>query len=190
MSRSFGGASRLARPCPGGSNRWTAGQPFSVVVDYAHTDDALRNLLEAARRLLDRQREPGRIVTVFGCGGDRDRTKRPAMGEIAARLSDLVIVTSDNPRGEDPRNIIDDILAGLKRVDASFQVEPDRAKAIRQALLEAREGDIVLLAGKGHETYQVIGAKAVPFDDREVARRVLRELGYALNDGPGKAANG
>ena len=175
---------------PGRFEPVDAGQPFSVVVDYAHTDDALRNLLEAARRLLDRQREPGRIVTVFGCGGDRDRTKRPAMGEIAARLSDRVIVTSDNPRGEDPRNIIDDILAGLKRVDASFQVEPDRAKAIRQALLEAREGDIVLLAGKGHETYQVIGAKAVPFDDREVARRVLRELGYALNDGPGKAANG
>ena len=109
------------RTVPGRFEPVDAGQPFSVVVDYAHTDDALRNLLEAARLLLNGQRDPGRIVTVFGCGGDRDRTKRPAMGEIAARLSDLVIVTSDNPRGEDPRNIINDILVGLKRADASFQ---------------------------------------------------------------------
>ena len=178
------------RTVPGRFEPVDVGQPFSVLVDYAHTDDALRNLLEAAHELLQRQRQAGRIVTVFGCGGDRDRAKRPAMGEIAARLSDRVIVTSDNPRGEDPRNIINDILVGLKRVDASFQVEPDRAKAIRQALLEAREGDIVLLAGKGHETYQVIEAKAVPFDDREVARRVLRELGYGVNDDPRKAAEG
>ena len=179
---------QACRTVPGRFEPVDVGQPFSVVVDYAHTDDALRNLLQAANELLQRQRQQGRIVTVFGCGGDRDRTKRPAMGEIAARLSDLVIVTSDNPRSEDPQTIINDILVGLKRVDISFQIELDRAKAIRQALLEAREGDIVLLAGKGHETHQVIGAKALPFDDRKVARGVLNELGYGLE--PERAANG
>ncbi len=179
---------QACRTVPGRFEPVDVGQPFSVVVDYAHTDDALRNLLQAANELLQRQRQQGRIVTVFGCGGDRDRTKRPAMGEIAARLSDLVIVTSDNPRSEEPQNIVNDILAGLKRVDTSFQIELDRAKAIRQALLEAREGDMVLLAGKGHETHQVIGAKALPFDDRKVARGVLNELGYGLE--PGRAANG
>ena len=157
------------------------GQPFGVIVDYAHTDDALRNLIEAARSLRDQQKQPGRVLTLFGCGGDRDRTKRPAMGEIAARLSDLVILTSDNPRTEEPLNIINDIVVGLKRVDVEFELEPERAKAIRKALTEARAGDIVLLAGKGHETNQTIGRETVPFDDREVARQVLKDLGYGSN---------
>ena len=118
-------------------------------------------------------------MTVFGCGGDRDRTKRPLMGEIAGRWSDYVILTSDNPRSEDPLLIINDIRIGLQRVDARFETEPDREQAIRKILVEARRGDIVLIAGKGHETYQRIGETSIPFDDREVARRVLRELGYA-----------
>ena len=154
------------------------GQPFSVVVDYAHTDDALENLIRAARSLLEQGKKPGRVLTVFGCGGDRDRTKRPAMGEIAGRLSDLVILTSDNPRTEEPLNIMNDILVGLKRVDSSFLLEPDRAQAIPKALKEARNGDIVLLAGKGHETYQTVGQEKIRFDDRAVAREVLREMGY------------
>jgi len=154
------------------------GQPFTVVVDYAHTDDALENLIRAARSLLKQGEGPGRVLTVFGCGGDRDRTKRPAMGEIAGRLSDMVILTSDNPRGEDPLNIMNDILVGLKRVESSFLLEPDRRQAIAKALKEARKGDMVLLAGKGHETDQTAGQEKIPFDDRAVARQVLGELGY------------
>ncbi len=172
-------------PVPGRFETIDEGQPFSVIVDYAHTDDALKNLIEAARALLERGRKPGRIITLFGCGGDRDRTKRPAMGEIAARLSDLVILTSDNPRTEDPLNIMNDILVGLRRVDTPFVAEPDRSRAIRKALQEAEKGDMVLIAGKGHETYQVIGRVSNPFDDRQVAREVLRELGYAQGETAG-----
>lgn len=162
--------------CQGAPGRFETvreGQPFLVAVDYAHTPDALENLIRAARNLLP---EGGRILTLFGCGGDRDRAKRPLMGEAAGRLSDRVILTSDNPRGEDPLRILADATVGLQRVDADFVREPDRAKAIRQALAEARPGDIVLLAGKGHETVQKIGEQALPFDDREVAREVLREM--------------
>jgi UDP-N-acetylmuramoyl-L-alanyl-D-glutamate--2,6-diaminopimelate ligase len=115
---------------------------------------------------------------MFGCGGDRDRTKRPVMGEIAGRLSDHVILTSDNPRSENPLNIINDIRVGIERVTKRYEMEADRARAIHKALSEACEGDIVLLAGKGHETYQTIGGESLPFDDRQVARQVLRELGY------------
>lgn len=154
------------------------GQPFTVIVDYAHTDDALRNLLESAQALRRQSKTPRRILTVFGCGGDRDRTKRPAMGEIAGRLSNLVILTSDNPRSEDPLNIINDIRVGLGRVDSSYEVEPDRAQAIRFAVAQATGGDIVLIAGKGHETTQTIGGQVNSFDDREVARGVLKDLGY------------
>ena len=154
------------------------GQPFTVVVDYAHTGDALENLIRAARSLLKQGERPGRVLSVFGCGGDRDRTKRPAMGEIAGRLSDMVILTSDNPRSEDPLNIMNDILVGLKRVESSFLLEPDRGQAIAKALKEARKGDMILLAGKGHETYQTVGQEKIPFDDRAVARQVLGELGY------------
>ncbi len=167
------------RPVPGRFEPVDEGQRFLVIVDYAHTDDALENLIQSARQLLARSKRPGRILTVFGCGGDRDRTKRPLMGETAGRLSDYVILTSDNPRSEDPLLIINDIRIGLQRVDARFETEPDREQAIRKILVEARRGDIVLIAGKGHETYQRIGETSIPFDDREVARRVLQELGYA-----------
>jgi UDP-N-acetylmuramoyl-L-alanyl-D-glutamate--2,6-diaminopimelate ligase len=171
-------------PVPGRFEPVDEGQRFLVIVDYAHTDDALENLIHAARRLSAKSKPPGRILTVFGCGGDRDRTKRPLMGEIAGRLSDHVILTSDNPRSEDPLLIINDIRVGLQRVDAQFETEPDRAQAIRKILVEARRGDVVLIAGKGHETYQRIGDRSVPFDDREVARRVLRELGYGAGADP------
>jgi UDP-N-acetylmuramoyl-L-alanyl-D-glutamate--2,6-diaminopimelate ligase len=165
-------------PVPGRFEPVEEGQRFLVIVDYAHTDDALQNLIASARQMLAKSKPPGRILTVFGCGGDRDRTKRPVMGEIAGRLSDYVILTSDNPRSEDPLLIINDIRIGLQRVDARFETEPDREQAIRKILGEARRGDIVLIAGKGHETYQRIGETSIPFDDRQVARKVLRELGY------------
>jgi UDP-N-acetylmuramoyl-L-alanyl-D-glutamate--2,6-diaminopimelate ligase len=159
---------------PGRFARIDEGQPFLVVVDYAHTDDALRNLIQTARDLL----KTGRIITLFGCGGERDRTKRPLMGEAAGSLSDLVVLSSDNPRGEDPLRIINDAVVGLQKVNAKYVVEPDRGRAIEIALEEAREGDIVLLAGKGHETYQVLGERTIEFDDHEVARSALRRRGY------------
>ena len=159
---------------PGRFERVDCGQPFLVIVDYAHTDDALRNLLETARGL----NKSGRIITLFGCGGERDRTKRPLMGEAAGTLSDLVVLSSDNPRGEDPLNIINDALVGLQRTGTEYLVEPDRARAVRLAIEGARPGDIVLLAGKGHETYQVLRDRTIDYDDREEARRVLRGLGH------------
>ena len=134
---------------PGRFERIDLGQPFLVIVDYAHTDDALRNLLATAKEL----NPDGRIITLFGCGGDRDRTKRPLMGEAAGRLSDIVVLTSDNPRSEDPLLIINDAIVGVQRTNAKCLVEPDRERAIEIALDQARPGDIVLLAGKGHETY-------------------------------------
>jgi UDP-N-acetylmuramoyl-L-alanyl-D-glutamate--2,6-diaminopimelate ligase len=147
----------------------------TVIVDYAHTDDALRNLLETARPLAH-----GRLITVFGCGGDRDRPKRPLMGAVASRLSDVIVVTSDNPRSEDPKRIIDEILRGITvdtRRDAAQQVltVPDRRQAIRQAVDLARAGDMVLVAGKGHERYQIIGSETLPFDDAVVAREALAD---------------
>jgi UDP-N-acetylmuramoyl-L-alanyl-D-glutamate--2,6-diaminopimelate ligase len=159
---------------PGRFERIEMGQPFLVVVDYAHTDDALRNLLATARDL----KPEGRIITLFGCGGDRDRTKRPLMGEAAGRASDIVVLTSDNPRSEDPLLIINDAIVGAQRTKAKVLVEPDRQKAVEIALEEARSGDIVLLAGKGHETYQVLRDRTIDFDDREEARRILRRRGY------------
>jgi UDP-N-acetylmuramoyl-L-alanyl-D-glutamate--2,6-diaminopimelate ligase len=158
---------------PGRFERVQQGQPFLVVVDYAHTDDALRNTIRIARGLTDK-----RVLTVFGCGGDRDRTKRPLMGMAAAGLSDFVILTSDNPRSEDPLAIMNDALVGIRRFDTPHVVEPDRERAIRRALMEAAPGDVVIIAGKGHETYQVLKDKTIPFDDREVARAVLRNYGY------------
>ena len=159
---------------PGRFERIDAGQPFLVVVDYAHTDDALRNLLTAAREL----NPAGRIITLFGCGGDRDRTKRPLMGEAAGRLSNVVVLTSDNPRSEDPLLIINDAIVGVQRANAKCLVEPDRERAIEMALDQARPGDIVLLAGKGHETSQILRDRTVDFDDREVARRLLSRRGF------------
>jgi UDP-N-acetylmuramoyl-L-alanyl-D-glutamate--2,6-diaminopimelate ligase len=161
------------RAVPGRFERVDEGQPFVVVVDYAHTDDALRNAIAVARGL-----DPKRVITLFGCGGDRDRTKRPLMGQAAAEASDFVVLTSDNPRSEDPLAIMNDALVGIRRVDVPHVVEPDRAAAIARALKEAREGDLVILAGKGHETYQVLKDKTIPFDDRAVAREVLRGYGY------------
>lgn len=168
---------RSLRVVPGRFEKVDEGQPFLVVVDYAHTDDALRNVLEAASELAK-----GRLIVVFGCGGERDRTKRPLMGEIAGRLCNLAILTSDNPRSEDPILIMNDVLVGLQRTGMPYIAEVDREKAIRKALSEAREGDVVVLAGKGHETYQVLKDQTVPFDDREVARRVLREMGFSRGE--------
>jgi UDP-N-acetylmuramoyl-L-alanyl-D-glutamate--2,6-diaminopimelate ligase len=159
---------------PGRFESIDLGQPFLVIVDYAHTDDALRNLLATAREL----HPTGRVITLFGCGGDRDRTKRPLMGEAAGRLSQVVVLTSDNPRKEEPLNIINDALVGLQRTSAKLLVEADRERAIELALDEARPGDIVLLAGKGHETTQVLKDRTVEFDDREMARKYLRLRGY------------
>jgi len=151
------------------------GQPFLVVVDYAHTDDALENLIKTARELVSK----GRIITVFGCGGSRDRTKRPIMGETSGRLSDLSILTSDNPRQEDPLKIISDVVVGMQKSGGKYMIEADRAKAIKLGIEEARAGDIVLLAGKGHEDYQIFADRTIHFDDREEARKALVERGYA-----------
>ncbi|PHM06490.1 UDP-N-acetylmuramoyl-L-alanyl-D-glutamate--2,6-diaminopimelate ligase [Nostoc sp. 'Peltigera malacea cyanobiont' DB3992] len=144
-------------------------QDISVIVDYAHTPDSLENLLKAARPFI-----PGKVICVFGCGGDRDRTKRPKMGKIAAELADVAVVTSDNPRTEDPERILQDILAGI-----ADTVQPtvicDRAIAIRTAILQAQPGDGVLLAGKGHEDYQILGTEKIHFDDREHARDALQQ---------------
>jgi len=159
------------RAVPGRFERIDEGQPFLVAVDYAHTDDALRNLIQVARGLTQ-----GRVITLFGCGGDRDRSKRPLMGMAAGERSDYVVLTSDNPRSEDPLGIINDALVGLRRFDTPHIAEPDRAKAIRRAIEEAAAGDVVLIAGKGHETYQVQKDRTIHFDDRETARKILKEL--------------
>jgi UDP-N-acetylmuramoyl-L-alanyl-D-glutamate--2,6-diaminopimelate ligase len=153
---------------PGRFEAVDEGQPFAVLVDYSHTPDALGSLLTEARSLAE-----GRLICVFGCGGDRDRGKRPMMGEIASRLADQAIVTSDNPRSEDPNAIIEEILGGIVR---PVDVEPDRAAAIGRALSEAREGDVVVIAGKGHEQGQEFADRTIPFDDRDVAREELRRL--------------
>jgi UDP-N-acetylmuramoyl-L-alanyl-D-glutamate--2,6-diaminopimelate ligase len=163
---------------PGRFQRVDCGQPFTVVVDYAHTDDALRNLTALAREFVSRNGSGKRVVTLFGCGGDRDRAKRPLMGEAAGRGSDFVVLTSDNPRSEDPRTIINDALVGLQKSGVKYSVEVDRRKAIALAITEARPGDIVLLAGKGHEKVQVTREGSQPFDDVEVAREVLQAAGF------------
>jgi len=182
------------KPVPGRFQPVDAGQPFSVIVDYAHTDDALRNLTALARQMIGRaEREQRtenreqrtetialsrRVLTVFGCGGDRDRTKRPKMGLAAGEGSDFVFATSDNPRTEDPLAILAEIEPGLKKTGCPYIVEPDRTAAIRRALAEAKPGDIVLIAGKGHEREQILAGRTIPFDDSEVALSALRELGY------------
>jgi UDP-N-acetylmuramoyl-L-alanyl-D-glutamate--2,6-diaminopimelate ligase len=169
------GISLLAR-VPGRFERVDCAQPFTVVVDYGHTDDALRNLTLLAREFV--KQDGGRVITLFGCGGDRDRSKRPLMGEAAGRGSDFVVLTSDNPRSENPLAIINDAVVGLQRSGVKYTIEPDRRSAIRTALAAARARDIVLLAGKGHERVQIVGTASIPFDDRQVATEVLRELGY------------
>ncbi len=157
---------------PGRLERVVAGQDFTVIVDYAHTDDALKNLLETVREL-----RPQRLITVFGCGGDRDRTKRPLMGAVAARLSDVVILTSDNPRSEPPEAILEEIRRGIPPDRArDSHVIVDRREAIAKALEMGREGVVVVIAGKGHEQYQEVRDRTVPFDDRQVARDILHRL--------------
>lgn len=170
---------RSLRAVPGRFESIDAAQPFSVVVDYAHTPDSLDNVLRAARGAT----REGRVICVFGCGGDRDRGKRSLMGAAAAQLSDVVIVTSDNPRSEDPRAIIDEILEGViaHKATGPDVVTPDRAEAIRAALARAREGDVVVIAGKGHETGQEFADRTIPFDDRVVAREALAELGWSAS---------
>jgi UDP-N-acetylmuramoyl-L-alanyl-D-glutamate--2,6-diaminopimelate ligase len=174
---------------PGRFESINEGQPFAVIVDYAHTPDGLENVLRTARGVTG-----GRLITVFGCGGDRDRTKRPIMGRVVVDWADVVMVTSDNPRTEKPEAIIDEIRAGVdegvrsaagvgRRVDVRY--EPDRVRAIASALEAAKAGDLVVIAGKGHETYQEIGGIKLPFDDREVTRSWLREHGFV----PGRVAS-
>jgi UDP-N-acetylmuramoyl-L-alanyl-D-glutamate--2,6-diaminopimelate ligase len=158
-----------AAPVPGRFEAVDAGQPFTVLVDYAHKPDALEQALRAARELVTGS---GRLTAVFGCGGDRDRAKRPVMGEVAARLADRTLVTSDNPRSEDPQAIIDEILAGVP-TGAAVEVVPDRRAAIERAVGAAHPGDVVVIAGKGHETTQVVAGQSFPFDDRVVAGEAL-----------------
>jgi len=161
---------------PGRFERVSSGQDFTVVVDYAHTEDALLRLLTAAQTL-----KTGRIITVFGCGGDRDRGKRPKMGRAAVEYSDVVILTSDNPRTEDPMAILHEVEIGVRealerRNHVQYHMVPDRREAIGAAIQEARRDDMVLIAGKGHEDYQIIGSKKFHFDDREVAREAIQQL--------------
>ena len=158
---------------PGRMERVDEGQPFLAIVDYAHTGDALKNVIKSARELTK-----GKVITVFGCGGDRDKGKRPLMGETAWKLSDKIVVTSDNPRTEKPREIIEDILKGIKGKDnpqGEMKVEIDRKEAIRMAVMLAEHGDLLLVAGKGHENYQIIGTKKTHFDDKEVLREAINK---------------
>jgi len=155
---------------PGRFEQVRCGQKFTVVVDYAHTPDGLENILKTGRQLTDK-----RLITVFGCGGDRDRTKRPLMGEIAAQFSDFCVVTSDNPRSEEPVAIIDDIVPGLNKVKNSrYAIIVDRREAIQHAIYLARPGDLVIIAGKGHETYQIIKDRILDFDDRKVVAEFIK----------------
>jgi UDP-N-acetylmuramoyl-L-alanyl-D-glutamate--2,6-diaminopimelate ligase len=162
---------------PGRFERVDGGQPFSVLVDYAHTDDALGNVLQAARDIAT-----GRLIVVFGAGGDRDRGKRPRMGRVTAQYADIAVITSDNPRTEAPMAIIRAIEAGFRDTGqaSQYRLIEDRADAIHAAIGMARVGDVVLIAGKGHETYQIIGRERVSFDDRQVAAQALQALGYTL----------
>jgi UDP-N-acetylmuramoyl-L-alanyl-D-glutamate--2,6-diaminopimelate ligase len=170
----IGSAVETLQAPPGRFESIDAGQKFTVIVDYAHTDDALRNVTRLAREIT--QTNHGRVITVFGCGGDRDKTKRPLMGKAAGEGSDVVVVTSDNPRSEQPEAIIEQVLPGLKGTAAQVLVEPDRARAIHLSLEQARAGDLVLIAGKGHEKTQTIGTQVLPFDDAAIARHTLAEM--------------
>ncbi len=164
------------KPVPGRFQSVDAGQAFTVIVDYAHTDDALLNLTALARQMT--AQTGGRVITLFGCGGDRDHTKRPKMGIAAGTGSDFVVATSDNPRNEEPLVILAEIEPGLKSSGVEFTIEPDRAAAIALALKSAKAGDVVLIAGKGHEKEQILGFTTIPFDDVEIALFALRKMGY------------
>ncbi|ANM32239.1 hypothetical protein ABI59_12965 [Acidobacteria bacterium Mor1] len=167
---------RNLRGIPGRMEAVDCGQPFGVVVDYAHTEAALSLLLSAVTDLAE-----GRVLLVFGCGGGRDRGKRPAMGRAAAQGADLLFLTSDNPRNEDPLEILDDVRRGIAELPGAIErskIEPERERAVRAAIAEARAGDVVILAGKGHETTQTVGNREIPLDDRELARQALAERGW------------
>jgi UDP-N-acetylmuramoyl-L-alanyl-D-glutamate--2,6-diaminopimelate ligase len=168
------------RPVPGRFQSVDSGQPFTVIVDYAHTDDALRNLTALARQMTAQNSK--RVITLFGCGGDRDRTKRPRMGQAAGEGSDFVVATSDNPRTEDPLAILAEIEPGLKASGVKYTVEPDRTAAIHLALASAAPGDVVLIAGKGHEKEQILNGRTIPFDDAEAALGALKDLGFEMKD--------
>jgi UDP-N-acetylmuramoyl-L-alanyl-D-glutamate--2,6-diaminopimelate ligase len=183
IAQGVGALSRV----PGRFERVDCKQPFTVIVDYAHTDDALRNLTALAREFVEQAGQKGRVITVFGCGGDRDRAKRPLMGEAAGRGSDFVVLTSDNPRSEDPLAIINDAMVGLQRSGAKHQTVPDRKAAVALAIREAGPGDIVMIAGKGHENVQVTREGSIPFSDVEVARQVLHAAGYDCEAGTAAA---
>ncbi len=163
---------------PGRFEPIRSGQPFDVIVDYAHTPDGLENVLKEAREMANRS--GGRVMTVFGCGGDRDRTKRPKMGAIAERYSDQIVITSDNPRSESPLSIIGEIGVGLAAPEKS-KVEPDRKAAIQWAIRHAQPNDVVMVAGKGHETYQIVAGETLHFDDREECRAAIKERYEGLN---------
>jgi UDP-N-acetylmuramyl-tripeptide synthetase len=156
---------------PGRLEAVDAGQPFKVFVDFAHTEDALFNILSLLRDVAEQ-----RIVTVFGCGGNRDRTKRPRMGKVACRFSDHVIITSDNPRFEEPQAIVEEIECGVKGEFSNYDIVVDRKEAISKALTLARRNDIIVIAGKGHESYQIVRDAVMPFDDREVALGMLNTI--------------
>ncbi|MBU0580939.1 MAG: UDP-N-acetylmuramoyl-L-alanyl-D-glutamate--2,6-diaminopimelate ligase [Candidatus Margulisbacteria bacterium] len=174
-------AIKEVKAVPGRFENINCGQKYKVIVDYAHTPDGLQNVLKTARQILKKQKT-GKLITVFGCGGDRDKGKRPKMGRISRKLSDLSIVTSDNPRSEDPQKIIKDILVGMCRKHnngyiklPSIQIETDRRKAINAAIKIARDNDLVLIAGKGHENYQILKNKRIHFDDREEAQKAIKK---------------
>jgi UDP-N-acetylmuramoyl-L-alanyl-D-glutamate--2,6-diaminopimelate ligase len=156
---------------PGRLEAIGCGQDFSVYVDYAHTEDGIENVLKSLREL-----KPKRLICIFGCGGDRDRAKRPVMARISTELSDKVFITSDNPRTEEPMDIINEIIKGISPSKNNYVIEPDRFNAIKKALSEGQKGDIVLVAGKGHETYQIFKDVTIPFDDREVVKKILKEV--------------
>ena len=143
-------------------------EDYKVIIDYAHTPDALKKVLLCLNSF-----SKGRVITVFGCGGERDSEKRALMGDIASQLSDVLVITSDNPRGENPTKIIDDILSGIKKSKKTVYIHENRRKAIEYALKIAQKDDIILLAGKGHETYQIIGDEKLPMDEREIVREIL-----------------
>jgi len=175
---------RALERVPGRFERIEAGQPFAIVVDFAHTDLAFANLLQSARELTS-----GRVLIVFGCGGDRDRSKRPVMGEIAGRLADQIILTTDNPRTEDQVRILNDIVVGVQKAGGKYVIEVDRERAVERAFEQARDGDIVLLAGKGHQETQVFADRVEPWSDAEVARRVLARKGFARAEVAGSNRN-
>jgi len=162
---------------PGRLERIEEGQPFSVVVDYAHTPDSLEKAILAVKDVT-----AGRVITVFGCGGDRDPDKRPLMGAAAAQYADAAVITSDNPRSEDPVGIILQVEDGVRGTSLAYEVEVDRRRAIARALEIAEPGDSVLIAGKGHEDYQIFADRTIHFDDREVAREELASLGLGARD--------